>query len=176
MPKVRVEVEGLDKLRAALRSDPPIYAEAWRKAMQEATDLVVAEARHRAPAGETGNLKSGVRGRLKPGIMAEGIVTNDATAKSGGRYAFILNAGHRTYKVQQETWYERKRKGVATGKFSVRRKLKKVAGTEFVWRSGSRKGKRTHYWFYGALFEKRPEIVALLDKVAQGIERLWSQR
>ncbi len=130
--------------------------------------MVIGRARERAPR-KAGRLAAGITGRLQASpVPRYGTVTNNAE-RNGVRYPFILNAGHFTRRIKTHFW----KISARTGKRYKATKTINVQGPEFHFRSTGRKGWRTHYWFFGALYDKRNQINKLLTRAAREIELGW---
>lgn len=89
--KITVDIEGINQVLRKLRAEDPVYAEPWREALTEATELAYGKAMQRAPEA-TGRLKARMTKRVGGGVAPRYGVVSNRVQKKKARYAFILNA------------------------------------------------------------------------------------
>lgn len=85
-------IEGLKKLLRDLRTEDPIYAEPWREALTEATEIVQREAQGRAPSA-TGKLRGSITTKLQAQPVPRWGAVRANARRGKTRYGFVLNWG-----------------------------------------------------------------------------------
>lgn len=146
-------MEGADRLVRKLNPDG-LYGDPIRALLDEARKVGEQKAHERAPRGATGRLDAGIDSELKANaVPMHAVVSVDAVAPDGFRYAHALNASPRFhYRAGALRTTLRGRTGLVRG------------------------GKTTQKWFTGVLALVRSALSRARKRAEQQIEQRFTSR